>query len=297
MRVNPNQWSTMLENLNQVTQAENQAMQEVSTGKKLNQPSDDPAGMAMLIQNRAAQSDCDQYQQNITTVRATLQTADSALSSVITSLTRAITLGTEGGSGTVSSANRTALADEVGAIRDQLLSLANSTFNGSYIFGGAQTSKPPFALDSSDPSGVKYQGDSVTRQVPTGDGATITASKPGDALFVNSNNVFGAIQDLMSALQSGTGIDAATQSVRAAFDHVSAERMFYGTTMQQLDSQANYQSSSKLQLQTEENNLSGVDLAEAISRLTNAENARNATLAATSQIGHTSLLDYLGTSF
>jgi flagellin-like hook-associated protein FlgL len=64
--------------------------------------------------------------------------------------------------------------------------------------------------------------------------------------------------------------------------------------MQQLDSQSNYQSSSKLQLQTQENNLSGVDLAEAIGRLTNAENARNATLAATSQIGRTSLLDYLG---
>jgi flagellar hook-associated protein 3 FlgL len=294
MRVNPNQWAIMLDNLNQVTQAENEAIREVSTGSKLNQPSDDPAAMAMLIQNRAAQSYSDQYQQNITTIRASMQTADSALSSVITSLTRAITLGTEGAGGTVSATDRTSIANEVSAIRDQLLSLANSTFNGSYIFGGSETSTPPFVLDSSDPSGVKYQGDTTTRQVPTGDGSTIAANKPGDALFITGNNVFGAIQGLITALQSGSGIDTATESVRSAFDHVSAERVFYGTSMQQLDSQSNYQSSSKLQLQTQENNLSGVDLAEAIGRLTNAENARNATLAATSQIGRTSLLDYLG---
>src|ERR1700748_1806950 len=106
MRVNPNQWATVLDTLNQVTAQENDAMQEVSTGKKLNQPSDDPAGMAILIENKAAQSDCDQFQQNITTVSSSLQSTDSALNSVVTSLSRAVTLGVEGASNTLSGSDR-----------------------------------------------------------------------------------------------------------------------------------------------------------------------------------------------
>jgi flagellar hook-associated protein 3 FlgL len=283
----------MLNRLNQVTAAENEAMREVSTSRKLNLPSDDPAGMAMLIVNQAAQSVCDQYVQNITTVRSSLQTADSSLSSVISALTRAVTLGVEGANGTLSTANRSAIADEISGVRQEILSLANGTFNGSYIFAGAKTNTPPFVLDGSSPSGVSYQGDSTINQVAIADGSTIAANKPGDALFTTGTNVFGALQDLLTALQSGGGIETATSAVREALDQVSAQRVSYGTSIRQLDAESGFQSSSKLQLQSQENNLSGVDMADAISRLTNAENARNATLAAASRIGQTSLIDYL----
>lgn len=295
MRVNPNQWAVMLNNLNRVTEVENQAMEEVSTGKKLTDPSDDPAGMAMLIQNKASQAECDQYQQNITTLTSNLQTADSALSSVVTSLNRAISLGVQGASGTVSSSNQSAIANEVTGIREQILSLANSTFNGSYLFAGASTRQAPFVLDPSASSGVSYRGDSTVNQVPIGDGASIEANQPGSALFV-ATNVFGALNDLAAALQSGSSIDNATQEVRVALDNLSAQRVSYGTSLQQLEAEGNYQSNSELQLQSEENNLSGVDMAAAISRLTNAENARNATLEAAGRLNQSTLLDYLGTS-
>ena len=293
MRVNPNQWSLMLDTLDQVTAAENQAMQEVSTGKKLNVPSDDPAGMAMLIVNKASQSDCDQYVRNISTTRSSLQTADSALSSVVSALTRAVTLGVEGANGTLSSTDRSAIADEITGIRQEILSLANGTFNGSYIFAGANSNTKPFLLDASNPSGVTYKGDSTTNQVTVADGSTIAANKPGDTLFTTGTNVFGSLQSLLTALQSGTSIDTATSAVRAALDQVSAQRVSYGTSMQQLDDESGIQTGTKLQLQSQENNLSGVDMADAISRLTNAENARNATLAAAGRIGQTSLIDYL----
>ncbi len=297
MRVNPNQWAMMLDTLNQVTAQENEAMQQVSTGKKLNVPSDDPAGMAMLIENKAAQSNCDQFQQNITTISSSLQSADSALNSVVTSLTRAVTLGVEGGGGTLSASDRSALANEVSAIQQQVFSLANSTFNGSYLFGGSETTTAPFVVDPSTPAGVSYAGDSTIRQVPIGDDISIDCNQPGNALFTSaSNNIFAALQDLTTALQSGTNIDTATAEVRSSLDYLSAQRVSYGTSIQQLEAQGNFEASSKLQLQNEENNLSGVDLAEAMSRLSNAENARNATLEAASQIGRTSLLDYLNTS-
>lgn len=294
MRVNPNQWALMLDTLDQVTAQENKAMQEVSTGKRLNLPSDDPAAMAILILNKASQAECDQYQQNISSVRSSLQTADSALSSVLTSLNRAITLGAEGANGTVSSADRSAIAGELNGIRDQILALANTTFNGSYIFGGARTASPPFVPSASDPSGVSYQGDSTITDVPIGDGVTVAANKPGDQLFsATGHNVFAALQDLTAALGNGTGIDTATESLRAAFDNLTSERVPYGNSMQQLDAGNTFVANDKLQFQAQENSLSGVNMAEAISRLTNAENARSATLAAASRIGQKTLIDYL----
>lgn len=296
MRVDPNQWGMMLNTLNQVTAQEDQALQEVSTGQKLNVPSDDPAGMALLIENEAAQSDCDQYQQNINTLMSSMQTADSALNSVTNSLSQAITLGVEGASGTVSASDQTAIANEVTGIRNQILSLANSTFNGTYLFAGGKSTTAPFTLDPSDPSGVSYQGDSDITQVAIGDGAMIDTNQPGDALFTTGTNVFGALQDLTNALNSGSGIDTATAELRTAFSNFSAARVTYGDSIQQLQTENNFQSSNELQLQSEQNNLSGVDMAQAISALTNADNARNATLEAMSRIGQTTLLDYLGTS-
>jgi flagellar hook-associated protein 3 FlgL len=286
----------MLNTLNQVTAQEDEALQEVSTGRKLNAPSDDPAGMAMLIENQAGQSDCDQFQQNITTLLSSMQTADSALNSVTTALSQAISLGVAGAGGTLSASDLSAISGEVSGIQSQVLSLSNSTFNGSYLFGGAKTSTPPFVLSSDDPSGVSYHGDSTVTQVPVGDGISIAANKPGDALFTSGTNVFGALQDLTTALSNGTGIEAATEELRGAFDKFTSQRVSYGTAMQQLNAENDFQSNNKLQLQSQENNLSGVDMATAISRLTNAENARNATLEAASRIGQTTLLNYLGTS-
>ncbi|ABF41932.1 flagellin-like protein [Candidatus Koribacter versatilis Ellin345] len=294
MRVNPNQWSNILDTLNRLTEGENNAIREVSTGNRLSAPSDDPSAMTLLIRNRASQSDCDRYVQNIGSISASLQNADSALSNVTTSLNRAITLGLEGTGGTLSNANRSAIADEVSQIRDQVLALANTTFNGSYAFGGASTKTTPFVLDSTSVSGVRYQGDSTVEQVPIGDGSMVAANKPGDALFLNpAGSVFGALQGMISALRSGSGIDTATTTLRSAFDQFSSERVSYGSTISRLQADSNFQSSSKVQLQTEENSLTGVDMAQAISELTQAETARNAALSAAARIGQNSLLDYL----
>ena len=130
--------------------------------------------------------------------------------------------------------------------------------------------------------------------MPTGDGTAVAINTPGDQLFNNPNaDVFQSLQNLVSALQSGVAIDTATERLRSAFDHLSAKRVTYGTTLSRVESETTLQSGAKLQLQAAENTLAGIDPAEAISRLTNAENGRNATLAAAAQIHRTSLLDYL----
>src|ERR1035438_5870172 len=106
MRVNPNMYSVILNGLQTNTQLENQAMEQVSSGQKLNAISDNPAAAASLVNLRISSSSNTQYLQNITTLTGSLNTADSALSSVVEALTSAQTLGVEGANGTVNAQNR-----------------------------------------------------------------------------------------------------------------------------------------------------------------------------------------------
>src|SRR5271156_2022206 len=100
-------------NLNQSQQSLAVALQQVTTGLRVNQPSDDPGDAAMMTISLASTATVDQYTKNIGTVTSQMQTADSALSSLVTSLNSAITLGTSGASDTLSTANKQAIATEL----------------------------------------------------------------------------------------------------------------------------------------------------------------------------------------
>jgi flagellar hook-associated protein 3 FlgL len=135
MRVNPNLVPNILADLQQSQTAVNIALQEVSTGKRVSQPSDDPGASAAMVQNGIDTANLDQYTQNITSLQTTVQAASSALSSVVSSLTQAVSLGTEGANGTNSASNLQALASQVQGILSSVVSQANTYVNGTYLFG------------------------------------------------------------------------------------------------------------------------------------------------------------------
>ena len=107
--------SQHLADLQQSQPAVNIALAEVSTGKRVTQPSDDPGASAAMVQNGIDTANHDQYTQNITTLQTIAQAASSSLSSV-PSLTQAVSLGTEGANGTNSASNLQALAGQVQGI-------------------------------------------------------------------------------------------------------------------------------------------------------------------------------------
>jgi len=246
------------------------------------------------VQTSDQTSGCDQFLRSISSVTSELQTADSALNSCVTTLQRAISLGIEGANGTLSQQDRDALASEVKGISDQVLGIANLSFNGHFLFAGTADSQQPYVLDPNAPGGVAYQGNDFTNQIEVEQGHTVAMNLPGSKLFSAAGaNVFQALSDLSDALSSGTAIDTATESVRTAFDQLTSSRVFYGSTVSQLDSDQIFLQSEKLQLQQNSNDNVGVDMNVAATNLVNAENARNSALAAVAQAGNLSLLDYL----
>lgn len=135
--------------MQQSQQALSTALQQVSTGLRVNQPSDDPAAAANMVSSLAESANVDQYTSNVSAVTSQMQTADSAISSVVTSLNAAITLGTSGASGTASAANKQAIATQVEGVLSSVISQANTSDQGVYLFGGSASSTPPFVAASS----------------------------------------------------------------------------------------------------------------------------------------------------
>jgi flagellar hook-associated protein 3 FlgL len=294
IRINPNPWTDLLNGLALDQKQADQAIQELSTGKKVNQPSDDPAAVAGLIVNNAQTSRVNTYLSNISTLQGSLQEADSTLNSVVTALTQAISAGTEGATGSLNQTDRDSLVQEVNGIQQQILEYANQSFEGNYLFAGTAVNTTPYVSDSSSSSGVTYMGNTDVNSVEIGDGQTVPANLPGSQLFTAPGaDVFQSLSDLSSALSSGSNVSNAESEVQTAFNYINTQRSFYGTTLDRLSTATSFLNQESTQLAQEQNNLVGVDMATAASQLTQAETALDAAMAAGGKISNTSLLNYL----
>jgi flagellar hook-associated protein 3 FlgL len=291
MRVNPNPLPDLLAALDLGQKQINSDLGEIASGESVNVPSDDPAAAAGLVLNADQTSGADQYLRSIGSIQGEMQNADSALNSVVTALQRAISLGTEGANGTLNSSDQQALAVEVQGIQSELLNLANLSYQGNYVFAGTATQTAPYVAGA---GGIQYVGNAGANQVSIGDHLTLQTNLPGSELFSHSgNNVFQALQDLITGLQSGSGIDTAVNEVSNAYDYVNAQRVFFGNAMNQLNSQQQFLNSETAQLAEQQNTLGGTDMTKVISDLVSAETSRQATLEAVAKTQQANLFDYI----
>ncbi|MBI1749429.1 MAG: flagellar hook-associated protein FlgL [Acidobacteria bacterium] len=293
-RVNPDPARTLMAALAQSRDQENRALEEISSGRRVNTPSDDPAAAASLVQVSARLQQNDQFTRNISGLRAQLQVADSTLSSATVVLTRAIALATQGANGTLTQAERNALAGEVNGLKQQMLSLANLTFQGNYVFAGTKVNTPPYVLDPAQPSGVRYDGNANANSVEIATGVSLPVNLPGSQIFSNSSaDAFQSLADLENALRTNGNIAATVTSVKNAFDNLSTQRVFYGNALNRLNASENFLSRESLELSRQESDLAAADLAETISALTKAQNAHQAILQAAGRATRLTLLDFL----
>ena len=240
-----------------------------------------------------AGSRLDAFQRSISTISGQFSTADSALSSVVTALNRAISVGVQGANGTLSDTDRADAAAELQGIQSQLIGLANTSYQGQFIFGGTGQ-VPPYVEDSTMPSGVRYDGNDGVNRITIGNLYQIQANLPGSQVFSSAgSDVFQSLHDLITSLQTNSGIDTALTSVRKAFDHVTSQRVFYGNALNQTQAQQSYLDLEKVDLSQQTNAVSAADMAETATQLANGQTAMSATLAAMGRVLQGSLFDYL----
>ena len=190
-------------NIQQSNQALATAVQQVSTGLLVNQPSDNPAASAKLVSSLAASANVDQYTSNINAVTSQLQTADSAISSVVTALTSAVSLGTQGATGTSSEADRQTIATQVQAVLGNVVSAANTSLQGSYVFGGSATTSAPVVAASETYVTQASVQPPLTATLPLTAGSVTTVSDAATGkTFVITVSAGETISDLTAAIAS-----------------------------------------------------------------------------------------------
>ena len=297
VRVNPDMYGIILDGLSQTTKQQDNALEQLATGQQLNSLSDNPAAVASLVSIRTQSSSNAQYLKNISTLTGTMQVTDSALSSVVESLTSAISLGVEGANGTLSADNRQAIAQQVQGIQQQVLGLANTTYDGNYVFAGTATNGAAYETDNNASSGVQYTGNTDVNTVEISQGQTMQVNLPGSQIFSNAaGDVFQSLQDLYTSLQNGGDVATATTGLRTALDVVDNQRTFYDNSLNHLSSSQTFLNSEQTQLTTAQSNTLDADMAKTITDLTQSETTRDALLQAAGKIPANSLFDYLPTS-
>lgn len=294
IRVNPNILSTVVEGIQQSRQQSNLLTQQLASGRRVNDYSDDPSASATMVFNHAESSLNDTFSRNISDLKSVLQTGDSAMSATMSALTRALTLGVQGANGTLSDSDRQALAAEVDGIQQQVLSIANSSVSGNYIFAGTNLTTPAFVADTTDPSGVRYQGTTGVNTIELQPGLNTATNIPGSQIFSSANgSVFQALHDLQSALSTNGDIPGAVSSLRAAMNEVSKQRVFYGQVLNRMDAASTALAQDNVRLHSQETDLVGADMAKTATDLSQAQVTQNALMAAAGKVSQYTLFDFL----
>lgn len=277
MRVNPDYVTNLVSSLNQVTANEQAISEEIATGVTVNSLSDNPSVAGQNVMLSTQMNAVDTFSQTASSVESMLQVGDSALGNVITQLTSAISLATEANNGTLNASNEQAIAAQLTGIRDEVLSLANSSYMGRYIFAGSQGGAAPFTIDTTvSPATVTYNGDADVSYVQTPTGQQIQTNIPGSQIFTaaGANNVLGALNDLIVDFSTGTPPASSVtdlQNLNTALNYVSRQRVILDDSITRLTAVGDYNGSQSVQLASAQNALMQTDMATAASQLSSAE--------------------------
>lgn len=267
-----------------------EAQRRVSSGLRVERPSDDPLAASGVLTSSSGLRALEQYQRNLQSGQSRLAIEDSVLEQLTSSLTRVKELAVSQINDTASETTRDATYEEVKGIIDFVQDLANTQFNGSYLFGGQYADTAPVQGGAWDP--LKPPSGSSTIEI--GAGLTAEANHSGQEIFLDSD-VVGALDGMALALDNNDvpGIKAALTRVDDAFGSVQELVGDLGGRMNQLDVAVSNLESLDVTLQTFRSELQDADLAEAVTELVNRQSSLEAAMVANSRILNVTLANYL----
>jgi flagellar hook-associated protein 3 FlgL len=281
--------ATMADNIKGYLSTQTEQMlksqEQIASGKRINRPSDDPIGMGESLGYQKTISKIDQYDTNISDAQLQINSLDEILSSITDMLSQAKDIAAN-----PDPSMNGMLADQVGTIRDQVLQMANSRVNGSYVFSGDLTDKQPF-----DDTGT-YQGDSGTKDYIIGDNMQVNIKADGSQVFVqNGQNVFTVLSDLQDALNNNDSAAIANQfqSLNTLIGGLDTVRGVNAGQAQRLQATQNYNAGFKVNVQDMLSQTEDTDMASAIIDFQVQQAAYQSTLATAAKIIQPSLLDFL----
>lgn len=298
MRADPSYYSTIVQALNSAMNNSNKFAAELSSGLRVGSLSDDSTAAAQSLQIGSQIEQIDTYVSTASDVSSRLQVVDSTLGEVVSQLTSAISLAVGAANDTLNNTNLDSIAKQVAAIRDNVLGLANGSYQGTYLFAGSKGDTAPFTLDTTTtPATVTYAGDNNVQALVTPEGQKIQTSLPGTTIFGSgSTGVLGVLNQLVADLTSGApsaNISADGTALTDALNSVSTERSFLNASLSTVESTSTYAQTQEAQLKVQQGSLVASDPVAVATGIKANQTQYEALLGTISTLQKSNLFDYL----
>ena len=282
-----------------------QSQAQLAQGKQILNASDAPNQASTIQRLKSILSKQDSYKSSLDTIKARLQGEDTTMQSVSNLLVRAKEVAVQGANDTLSAADKKSLGSEMQALRDQLLSLANTKdSNGNYLFSGSRVKQPAF-VESASGSPV-YMGDQTRMNVRVGEQRSIPVNRTGTDAFVTVPRTetdgkvtgvgfFQSLDNLISGLNNAHGND-----IRRGIGEldtlqlgVSLAHAQIGTNLNVIDQQTSVLDDTTLNLKSTLSSIEDLDYASAITKMNQQMMSLEAAQASFAKVSQLNLFNYI----
>ena len=290
----------VLNNINTVQDQMATTQQQLSTGKSINQPSDNPYGASLAIQLNTDLSGLSDYSNAVSDGTAWTQAATSSLSNIQSMLQRVQELVVQSANGSESASDLASTADEVNQLKDAIKQEANTQYNGQYIFSGSATGTEPYSTATGD----VYQGNTsaVTREIGPNSSLQVNAdvsSLLGSGSSASDGKLLDTLTQISNDLTGGTSADVADLSnnqltnLSSSLNNLEQLQANVGSAQDRLTLAStritNLQTSDTAALSNDED----ANIASTYTTFSNEQAAFTAALRAGANIVQSSLMDFL----
>ena len=279
--------------------------EQLSTGLQIVKPSDAPDKASLVTRLESELARQSGYQDTLKAVNVRLTAEETALKNTSDVMFRIKELSVQAANDTLGLQDRQSIALELGSLREQILSLANSQdSNGNYLFSGSRAGEEAFSKDSS--GRIIYQGDHARMKVNVGDNRRMNLNLPGSDIFTRvvrddgkggkvGVDFFQALDDLTQAVKTAdrTKIQRGIGEIDTLQIGVSEGLGQIGADLGVVDMQTTVLDQVVLRLQTTRSDIEDLDYTEAITRMNKDQLALEAAQSSFSKISQMSLFKFL----
>jgi flagellar hook-associated protein 3 FlgL len=284
----------LLRNLNNNMRQMDNLQMQMSTGRRINKPSDDPVGISFSMRYRSELKTIDQYTANSDAAESWLSYSDTVVGQTGDIVAKLRDLAVQAANGTNSQAALDAMKEQVDQLYKQTVEVANNQFNGKYVFNGQMTNIQPYT----EADAMNEMTDDGEINFEIGAGSKISVNVSGNKVFgfsTDDDNLFKVAKDFSTALANGDGV--AISDVIAKLDtrmnHVLDARSDIGARQNRVELASDRLKDTSINLQSLQSKTEDADMAVVITNMKTNQNVYEASLSAGSKLIQPSLLDFL----
>jgi len=290
----------MLAQLSKLNAIMNEAQRQVASGKRVEVASDAPADVQSIVQNQSDLARVQQSESNLKTLNSEVSMASTVLESAAKLMDSARSLAAQAASSTTDAATKQLLASQIQDIETQIVGIANGTNAGRYLFSGDADTTAPYSIDfANTPPFTANTTALATRMGMDSMGNTFPIAMTATDIFNSAapgSNILQSLENLRQGLLNGDSgmVTTANADLATAAAHLGTVQSYYGTAQSTITSALDVASKSELSLQSNLSDLTGADMAKAITVEQTAQTQQQAVLAMRAKMPRGSLFDLLG---